>query len=145
MAKKDSRLGVYALVLHEGDVVLIKKAKGPFTGLWDLPGGKIEFGESPREALEREVLEETGLTVAEAKLLDVASNHFRHVDAHGQEWDMHHIDVLYMVTVESLDGLKVEADGLDSLGSAAVPLPEAGELDLTPFARLAVEMVQPGG
>lgn len=144
MTRHNFRLGVYALVLCDGHVVLIRKAKGPYTGQWDLPGGRIEFGESPLEALERELMEETGLRPAIVELMEVASNRFTYQRPDGFEEECHHVGILYRVTVDSTAGLKSEPDGLDSLGSAVVPLADALALDLTPFTRLAVQMELPG-
>ncbi len=61
-------LGVGALVLDHEGVLLIKRGTPPSKGSWSLPGGKVEFGESLTEALEREVLEETGLHVQVGEL-----------------------------------------------------------------------------
>jgi ADP-ribose pyrophosphatase YjhB (NUDIX family) len=47
-----------------GRLLLIQRGHDPHRGLWSLPGGRIEPGESPEEAVVREVREETGLTVS---------------------------------------------------------------------------------
>lgn len=133
-----TRLGVYALAMYRDNVILIRKSRGPYTGRWDLPGGGVEFGESPLDALVREVQEETGLSFADPVLLDVASLRVSYVAADGVEEDLHQIGILYRVTVESVDGLRMDADGQDSLGSRLVPLGEAAELELTPFTRAAI-------
>jgi ADP-ribose pyrophosphatase YjhB (NUDIX family) len=52
-----------------GRLLLIKRGHEPGTGLWSLPGGRIEPGETHQQALAREVLEETGLTVECGRLL----------------------------------------------------------------------------
>jgi mutator protein MutT len=57
------RVGVGAVVIHEGRVVLIRRGKDPLRGRWVIPGGTVEAGETLHEALVREVQEETGLTV----------------------------------------------------------------------------------
>jgi 8-oxo-dGTP diphosphatase len=44
-------------------VLLIKRARAPWSGLWSLPGGRLEPGETAEQAAEREVLEEVGLRV----------------------------------------------------------------------------------
>ena len=52
-------------VVHDsaGRLLLVRRGRDPHRGRWSLPGGRVEPGESPERAVEREVLEETGLTV----------------------------------------------------------------------------------
>ena len=54
-----------------GRVLLIQRGKPPGEGLWTVPGGKLEPGEALRTAVEREVLEETGLDVQCGPLVEV--------------------------------------------------------------------------
>jgi len=56
-------LAVSAAVLHEGRVLLVRRARNPAQGLFTLPGGVVEAGETLPEAAAREVREETGLVV----------------------------------------------------------------------------------
>lgn len=56
-------IGVGAVVVHEGRVLLIRRGKQPLLGRWVVPGGTLELGETLEEALVREVAEETGLEV----------------------------------------------------------------------------------
>lgn len=53
----------------QGRLLLIKRGHEPGAGLWSLPGGRIEPGETDAEALVREMLEETGLTVEPGRLV----------------------------------------------------------------------------
>jgi 8-oxo-dGTP diphosphatase len=55
--------GVSGLVVRDGKVLLIRRGKQPFLDHWSLPGGGVEPGETLREAVKREVREETGLEV----------------------------------------------------------------------------------
>jgi 8-oxo-dGTP diphosphatase len=52
-----------------GRLLLIKRGHEPGAGLWSLPGGRIEPGETDQQAVTREVMEETGLTVESRRLL----------------------------------------------------------------------------
>jgi 8-oxo-dGTP diphosphatase len=52
---------VIAVVIREDRALLVRRANPPDAGLWGFPGGKIEFGETVREAAIRELLEETGV------------------------------------------------------------------------------------
>jgi len=56
-------VGVGAVVIHEGRVLLIRRGKEPLRGRWVVPGGRVELGESLDEAIVREVQEETGIRV----------------------------------------------------------------------------------
>jgi len=55
--------GASGLIVIDGKVVLIRRGKQPYKGHWSLPGGGIEPGERIRDAVKREVKEETGLDV----------------------------------------------------------------------------------
>jgi len=64
-------VGVGAIIVQDGRVLLIKRAKAPLLGEWSIPGGMLELGESLRQGAEREALEETGLVVRATDLLGV--------------------------------------------------------------------------
>ncbi|MDH5754956.1 MAG: NUDIX hydrolase [Candidatus Bathyarchaeota archaeon] len=56
---------------NKGEVLFVKQKTGPYKGWWLLPGGHVKFGETSRDAIVREVEEETGLVVKVSKLLGV--------------------------------------------------------------------------
>ena len=60
---------VKAFILNQGKFLVMHKS-GVEEDIWELPGGRMEFGESAEETLIRELLEETGLQVTPIKLLD---------------------------------------------------------------------------
>ena len=68
---KQPLVGVGALIVENGRVVLIKRGKAPLLGEWSIPGGMLELGETLRQGAEREALEETGLVVRATELLGV--------------------------------------------------------------------------
>src|SRR5690606_4504751 len=132
------RQGVYALAMYRVHVIRVRKGGGPYVGPRDSPGGGVEFGGAPPETLGRVLEEETGLACAEAELFDVASLCVSYVAQDGVEENLQQVGILYRVTVDSLAGLKTDADGRDSLGSLVVPIGEAITLEMTPFAQLAI-------
>lgn len=64
-------VGVGAIIVEAGRVVLVKRAHPPIQGQWSIPGGVLEIGETVREAAIREAREETGLLVEPGELLGV--------------------------------------------------------------------------
>lgn len=66
-------LTVDGIVLLEGQIVLIKRKNPPFRGMYALPGGFVEYGETAENAVVREVEEETGLKTKVNRLLGVYS------------------------------------------------------------------------
>ena len=64
-------VGVGAVVVHEGRVLLVRRGHEPLKGRWSLPGGLLELGESLTAGAAREVLEETGLVVEPVELVEL--------------------------------------------------------------------------
>jgi 8-oxo-dGTP diphosphatase len=80
---KSPVVGVGAVIWSErGEIVLIRRGQEPRLGEWSIPGGRLEWGESVRDAIVREVHEETGLDVKIAGLIDVVDSVTR--DASGE-------------------------------------------------------------
>ncbi len=61
-----------AVVVREGEVLLIRRGKEPALGRWSVPGGAVRWGERLEEAVVRETREETGVDVAPVESLVVA-------------------------------------------------------------------------
>ena len=70
-------IGVGALIVERGRVLLVRRATEPLKGEWSVPGGMLELGEKLRDGVRREVLEETGLDVEPREVLDVFDSIFQ--------------------------------------------------------------------
>ena len=92
-----SRFGAYGILLRDSAILLTRKKSGPYKGLWDLPGGGIEFGETPEEALKRELLEESALSILGFEFATTATAVGDYED-HGVSYRFHHVGMIYKVT-----------------------------------------------
>jgi 8-oxo-dGTP diphosphatase len=80
MAEQRTIIVAAGVLIEAGRVLLAQRKPGAhLAGAWELPGGKVEEGEDPREALRRELREELGIDVEVGEILDVAFH--RYTDA----------------------------------------------------------------
>ena len=141
MKRKHTHIGAYGIITNNNHIALIKKGRGGYTGLYDLPGGGIEHQETPKDALIREIMEEVGAKVTDYKLLDVISNNIVWEIKKNYYEDLHHIGVIYLTTIEN-NQIKEDPDGIDSLGAAWHDLNSVDLNKLTPFAKYAVNYLK---
>lgn len=130
-----SHFGVYALILRDDSLLVIRKGRGPYTGLFDLPGGSPEDAELLEQTLVREVLEETHCTVTRHRQLGAFSALFPYTKD-GQPRLLRHTGVIYEVEIEGTPN--TQPDGHDSEGCLWLPLAEVTETNSTPFIRQAL-------
>jgi mutator protein MutT len=69
-------VGVGAVIVEAGRALLVRRASEPLVGEWSVPGGMLELGETLRDGVRREVLEETGLVVEPGEVLDIFDSIF---------------------------------------------------------------------
>jgi 8-oxo-dGTP diphosphatase len=67
----DPKVAVAAILRKDNQVLLVRRRYNPQKGCWTMPSGFVDAGEDPMQAIKRECLEETGLTINEITLLDV--------------------------------------------------------------------------
>jgi ADP-ribose pyrophosphatase YjhB (NUDIX family) len=128
------RVAAYALVVRggaEGTEVLLTRnsARGPHPGWWTLPGGGIDHGEEARDALVREVREETGLTCTPGEVLDVSSTRFEGTAPSGRREDFHSLQIVFDATVTGGEPAVLEVNGTTD-AAAWVPV---GALGAEPY------------
>ena len=102
----DPKVAAAALIVNNNQVLLVRRSNVPQQGLWTLPAGFVDAGEDPARAVERECLEETGLSVQVIGLVDVI---FGLEHAHGA-----HILIVYRASV--LSGTLKPQDDVDQVG-----------------------------
>ena len=134
----DTHVGSYGVIIRDRKIALIKKARGGYKGLYDLPGGGIEHDDTPLEALTRELMEEIGVSIVKAELLDAVSKTFKWDVNDKLIQDLHHIGILYTVEIEGNE-LKTDADGLDSLGGEWKDIDKVKEEAVSPFTWMALK------
>ena len=122
-------VGIGAVIIREGKIALIKRGNEPSKGKWTIPGGLVELGESPEQAVIRETKEETGLDVENPRLIDVVSN--VDLDEKGKV-KYHYVIIDYFVHVKN--GTAQAAS--DAVELRWVPFDEVEKYDLTASFRL---------
>jgi len=108
------RVAAYAVILRDDHILLSRLAKRLTSKeLWTLPGGGLEHGEDPRDAVVREVHEETGLHVVIDETARVYSYHQRNTWRQGRRADAHALRIVYdgWVPLDSPEPHVVEVDG----------------------------------
>ena len=127
----------YGILVVDARVVLVRSSNPHHDPpLWWLPGGGIDFGEAPEEALIREFAEETGLLVSDPQLVGVTSDERRRDN--GER--LHTVRILYTVALTG-GSLRHEAEGTTDL-ARWFGLAEVGDVNLADYARRALDLIQ---
>ena len=139
--KQFKHLGAYGLIVRDEKIVLIKKVGGPYNGKLDLPGGTIEWGETPEQTLIRELNEEVGIDVIKYELFDANSIIFEWI--HKEELERgHHLGIFYKVldyNNELLEDIKIDEKNDDSLGAKFYEINKLKKSELSDIANLELE------
>lgn len=115
---------VGAITFYGDNVLLIQRGRKPSIGKWTLPGGVVELGESPIEALRREILEECNISIEIGDVVEVVS---RVVRDEANRVQYHYVIIDY-VAIYKDGNLKPDSDILDARW---VLLSEIKKYDLT--------------
>lgn len=120
-------VGVGAVIFDGERVLLVQRGNEPLKGEWSLPGGAVQVGETLEEALKREVLEETCLTVDVGPLVDVLDSIRRAADGRAE---YHFVILDYRCTVRG----GAASCGSDAADARWVALAELEAYRVTPTA-----------
>ena len=134
---KRQRVAAYAVIVRDGSILLSRLS--PLVTreqLWTLPGGGLDHGEDPRDAVVREVHEETGLHAEVSDTARVYSAHMPQAWRGGQRVNAHAVRIVYegWVAPGSPEPRVVEVDG-STIEAAWQPLADvvAGDVPVTPL------------
>jgi ADP-ribose pyrophosphatase YjhB (NUDIX family) len=126
------RLGAYGVHVNDGAILLVRaSAVTEVQGRWFLPGGGVDHGEHPEEALVREIAEETGLTAVVGRQLGVLSD----VRTRRDGDKVHSVRLIYAVA--SVSGSLIHETAGSSDMAAFIPLDQARTLPLAHYVRKA--------
>ena len=95
------RVSVKGLVVTDGKILLLKEAPS-LGGMWELPGGGLDFGENVREGLKREIQEEMGVKVKSISQCPMYTWTWRFENKRGLDW-YYSLVLAFKVELESLD------------------------------------------
>ena len=124
--------GVYGIIRQGKKILVIKKARGPYTGLYDLPGGTPEENETPEQTLIREIKEETNCDVVQYKNKREKVILFtKFLDKNNQPGCFQHTGILFDVDV--VGEPSSIPDGLDSNGAIWMDINLLDDTNATPF------------
>ena len=136
------RFGAYAVATDpDGRILLTRIAPGyPGAGRWHLPGGGTDHGETPEEALARELVEETSQRGRVAGLLEISHRHDpAAVGPEGEPIDWHVVRVLFRVQIDTpTEPVVTEEAGGSTAAAGWFEPAQAARLPLTEVARTAV-------
>ena len=121
---KQPIIGVGAVIIKDGKILLEKRKNEPGKGKWSVPGGLVELGESVEQTVMREVKEETGLEVEKPEHIDVVDNIIR--DESGRV-KYHFVIIDYFMKLKG-GTLKAASDAEELKW---VPLSDVEKYDLT--------------
>lgn len=145
MANEKQHVGVYGIVRRGGELLLVRKTRGPYEGKWDLPGGGVLHGEEPYRTLIRELAEEVGLKLyAQAFPLWGNLSTLTLIMEGEVEISFFHIGMIYEVSLSESDQINHALHNEDVGGAEWFSLRTLLDLELTPFAREVVRKLQSG-
>lgn len=137
-------IGSYGLIIKDKKILLINKVGGPYDGKLDLPGGTIEFYETPKEALIRELKEEVGINVIDYSLLDVNSVNLEWI--HKEELEkIKHIYILYKINKYDGDikeNVEINSNNDDSKGSKYYDIDKLNKDNLSSIVLKVIERLK---
>jgi len=127
-------LGIYAIIGKGQRILLVKKSRGPYRGMWDLPGGRPAHGETISQTLQREVREETGIELTD--VIPHTNQAFVIEYKDGEEAiSLHHTCLIYKATQFDSSHFQESINEEDVAGCAWI---EKSQLTLLPLSKVVL-------
>ena len=114
--QKKLHFGVYGLLKRKEEILVVRKSKGPYKGLFDLPGGSPFHGESITETLFREIKEETGIIIKKCSFLNDFSFLTSYKKSDNILVNLHHVALLYHVHRMDISNFNSSINAEDVMG-----------------------------
>jgi len=121
-----------------GKLLLVQQRKGSYRGQFDLPGGKMEPGETVEETLRREFGEEVGMTFDRMQLVDNLTSITEAREEDGRAYILHRIGLIYLI--HGLSPLPHASKELDTFWID--PLQQLQEMPMSSFAEQMLQRVR---
>ncbi len=128
-------VGIGAVVIRDGKVLLIRRGVAPGKGLWAVPGGSLELGETLQQGAEREILEETGITIRARE--PIYAFDFFERDPDGR------IRFHFVIVDLAADYIRGDVKGADDALEARWLAP--GDLDHLPVSKNTLKLLRAAG
>ena len=128
-------VGIGAVGIRDGKVLLIRRGVAPGRGLWAVPGGSLELGETLQQGAEREILEETGITIRARE--PIYAFDFFERDPDGR------IRFHFVIVDLAADYIRGDVKGADDALEARWLAP--GDLDHLPVSKNTLKLLQAAG
>ncbi len=131
--------GIYGFIRQNDKILLIIKKRGPYTGMYDLPGGSPEPEETEEETLKREIQEETGcllLNYSDRQEKTVIYTNYN--EKNGHPGCMQHTGILYRCSVEGMPDEGIS--DLDSDGAVWINISDLTPQNATPLTFVCLDV-----
>lgn len=140
LIEKHLHLGIYGVIEQNDRILVIRKSRGPYIGLFDLPGGRPSHGEPLLEALTREIKEETGIEAVSYSFYDNFSFLVPYQDSEGNQKELYHIALTYRVDTMNVTRFNPSIIEEDANGSLWINWRSIRAEECTPLLKTILEL-----
>lgn len=139
---KKTHAGIYGIIMSGDALLLVRKARGPYTGKLDLVGGRPEAGETAEQTLVREVKEETGIQVLKASFWYEHTHQVQYLNELGEDVELSHATTVYKVDSYDASSFMNNIHAEDVQGAGWYKISELKPEDLSPLVAYAVGKIK---